>query len=73
MTTHATDRPPLLLRPVEAARELGVNPQTLSNWRHTGRGPEFVKLGAAVRYRYDAIVAFVEVNSRTPQAKGGGR
>jgi predicted site-specific integrase-resolvase len=62
----------LLLKPVEAARELRVTAQTLANWRHSGMGPPFVKLGAAVRYRYDAVVAFVEANSQTPKARATG-
>lgn len=41
---------PLLL-PQQAAEILGVKVQTLAEWRLNGRGPPFIKLGRAVRYR----------------------
>jgi len=62
--------PPMLLRPTEAARTLGLHPQTLANFRHFGRGPQFVKLGTAVRYDVDALRVFVAANTRTPGRSG---
>ena len=38
---------------------LGVEVQTLQKWRILGRGPKFVKLGAAVRYREADIAEFI--------------
>jgi len=62
--------PPLLLTPAMAARELSLNVQTLSNWRASGRGPAFVRLGnAAIRYRYDDLVEYASENSHTPRVK----
>ncbi|MCL5966501.1 MAG: helix-turn-helix domain-containing protein [Deltaproteobacteria bacterium] len=59
--------PPQLLRPTEAAKALGLYPQTLANLRHTGKGPRFVKLGAAVRYSTEALQDYVEKNTRDPR------
>jgi Helix-turn-helix domain len=63
--------PPMLLRPTEAARLLAVHPQHLANLRHSGRGPEFVKLGSAVRYDADALRAYVEANTKTSTRRAG--
>ncbi len=62
--------PLLLLRPTEAAKALGVHPQTLANLRHSGRGPRYVKLGAAVRYSMVALEEYVQANTKDP---GAGR
>ena len=35
---------------VIAAVFLGVNVQSLRNWRHKGTGPRYYKIGGAVRY-----------------------
>jgi len=61
-----------LLRPSEAARALGVNEQTLANWRYAGRGPKWCKLGsAAVRYSTDSLREYVDANTqiKTPGKK----
>lgn len=42
----------------ELASIWGISPSTLVNWRATGRGPRFVKIGRAVRYRMSDIIAF---------------
>jgi hypothetical protein len=42
--------PRKLLKPADAAELLGISASTLAKWRMIGRGPEFVKLGSAVRY-----------------------
>ncbi len=36
-----------------------VSKFTLRNWRTTGQGPEFVKLGRCVRYTPEAVRAFM--------------
>lgn len=35
-----------LLTTSEAARMLGVQPQTVRTWRLTGKGPSYIRLGA---------------------------
>jgi predicted DNA-binding transcriptional regulator AlpA len=59
---------PQLLRPTEAAKALGLHPQTLANLRHSGRGPQFVKIGTAVRYSVATLNEFIEANTRAPRA-----
>jgi excisionase family DNA binding protein len=43
----------------EAAVYLNVSPRTLQAWRLRGGGPEYVKLGNAVRYDRDALDRFI--------------
>jgi excisionase family DNA binding protein len=44
----------------DAAKVLGVSPNTLKFWRHRrSDGPPFVKLGRAVRYSRAALTAWV--------------
>lgn len=49
-----------LLDTREAAKRLGVKKHTLENWRVSGRGPRFVKLGGLVRYPVEEITRFLE-------------
>jgi predicted site-specific integrase-resolvase len=42
----------------QAAAALGLAVTTLNKWRVTGRGPDFIKLGGAVRYSEEALEAF---------------
>jgi hypothetical protein len=44
----------------EASELLGLNRQTLANWRHLRRGPVYSKLGRSVRYRISDLVSFAE-------------
>lgn len=53
-----------------AARYLGLEPQTLTNWRNLGKGPRFVrdgKPGSRVFYRVADLDAWIE-----EQASKGG-
>ncbi|WP_136796438.1 helix-turn-helix transcriptional regulator [Desulfosediminicola ganghwensis] len=34
----------------EAAKHLGVQPQTMAAWRHQGIRPKYIKVGSNVRY-----------------------
>ena len=50
-----------LLRPVEAAKLLGVTARTLKDWRRDGRGLPFVRLTPrAIRYRRQDVARFIE-------------
>jgi predicted site-specific integrase-resolvase len=55
-----------LLNEDEAAEFLGLSPNTLRSWRHTGKGPDFIRMGGCVRYSVPALEAFV--NSCTVSA-----
>jgi len=50
---------PHLLREVDAAVYLGLAPKTLARWRWAGKGPEFHKLGSAVRYSVQELDLFI--------------
>lgn len=51
-------------RTEEAATILGVKECTLEAWRCRGGGPTFLKLGKAVRYRHEDLLAFMESKLR---------
>ncbi|MFF9117284.1 helix-turn-helix transcriptional regulator [Streptomyces massasporeus] len=52
------------LTPRELAEELGVSIQTLANWRWTGVGPRYTKLGngrtSPVRYQRADVDAWLQ-------------
>lgn len=47
-----------------AAEYLGLAPKTLDNWRTSGRGPKFLKLGARVLYPQTELDAYKAANLR---------
>ena len=49
----------------EAADYLGCRPTTVSNWRQSGAGPTFLKLGGKVRYDPVDLDAWVASRRRT--------
>lgn len=52
-----------LATPVDVAEYLGVPVRTLSQWRHQGKGPRFVRVGKHVRYRWADVEAFLNTNT----------
>jgi predicted DNA-binding transcriptional regulator AlpA len=60
-----------LHRTEEAAAQLNVKPTTLEAWRTRGEGPEYVKLGKAVRYSSEALENFIKSRTRTSTSKEG--
>ncbi len=61
MTTASFETAPLLTEG-EVAAWLRVAPQTLRRWRVQGRGPAFLKVGAAVRYEHGAVRGYLAEN-----------
>ena len=55
---------PRLLKEGETARLLAVEVATLRRWRWGGKGPPFIKIGAAVRYDPADLSAFIEAGRR---------
>lgn len=53
-----------LLATADAARFLGISGRTLEDWRLTGKGPVFRKLGRMVRYLASDLAAFVDNAAR---------
>lgn len=52
-TTNST-----MLNRDAAAAELGLSRKTLDNWRSTGRGPRYLKLGSRVLYPRDELEVY---------------
>ncbi len=57
-----------LLRTDDAAKFVGLSPQTLAILRVEGGGPRYVKLGRSVRYDPADLAAWVEANKRASTA-----
>ena len=53
-----------LINEIQAAEQLCLTPSTLRKWRYLRKGPDFIKIGTAVRYNPDTIRAFIEKNTR---------
>jgi predicted DNA-binding transcriptional regulator AlpA len=51
-----------------AADYLGLSVKTLQAWRFQSRGPKYIKLGRAVRYRQVDLDAFVNDHTINPAA-----
>lgn len=51
----------------EAAKILGLGVQTLRNYRHVCKGPAYIKLGRAIRYREADLLAYIEKNRIDPE------
>lgn len=49
----------------EAAEELNLAVQTLRNWRHQRRGPNYQKYGRAIRYELSELNEYRERNRVT--------
>ena len=57
---------PIRLTERQAAERLGLKPQTLANWRSTGRhGLPFLKLGRSVRYDLTALEKWAAARTAT--------
>jgi excisionase family DNA binding protein len=55
-----------LLTPDEVAQKLQVHPNTLANWRSKGVGPAYTRVGGAVRYSEEAVLAYVSARWEMP-------
>lgn len=55
-------KPDSLLTTAEAAKALGVHPSTVSQWRHFGLGPKFVRKGRRVHYRSSDLADYKRSN-----------
>ncbi len=66
-----TIAPPAVVHETEAAHVLGLSVKTLRRWRWAGKGPRFVKVGAAVRYDPADLTAFIEAGRRSSTSDPG--
>jgi hypothetical protein len=65
--------PGSLLNASDAASFLDLNPKTLANWRVSGAGPRFSKIGGRVVYKKSNLRAFVSANLRQSTSDKGGQ
>ena len=66
-----TNLPSAVVGEAEAASILGLSTKTLRRWRWAGKGPRFLKLGAAVRYERAELAAFIEAGRRQSTSDPG--
>ncbi len=62
-----------LLTTHQVAELLGLKPQTLALWRTQDKGPKFVKLGKAVRYRLSDWEPFIDSHGQEGEGDEEGR
>lgn len=62
-----------LLSPDELAASIKMSKRTLAKWRCNGRGPEYVRLGHAVRYRQQDVDAWLEAKVSKNSAEAADR
>ncbi len=62
---------PALVNETEAASILKLKVTTLRRWRWAGKGPRFVKIGAAVRYDLADLTATIEAGRRNSTSATG--
>jgi predicted DNA-binding transcriptional regulator AlpA len=55
------------LNDVQAAALLGLKPQTLRNWRGQSKGPPYRKIGRAIRYDFNELIAFMDERTVRPE------
>lgn len=65
-TTELLDS--LIAAPALAIR-LGASERALAEWRITGRGPKFIRVGRRVRYRPEAVDAWLLANEHLSTAE----
>ena len=61
----------MLLNTEQAAKRFGLSPRTLERYRVTGEGPEYVKLGHAVRYSVSALRRWLKARTRRSTSDDG--
>lgn len=61
---EGSDSPPTLVTPKQAARDLGISPRTLANWRSIGRPHiQHTRVGRGIRYYQSAIDNYLAKNA----------
>ena len=61
----------VLVDETRAAQLLDLRVKTLRRWRWAGKGPRFIKLGSAVRYRTADLDAFIAAGRRRSTSDTG--
>lgn len=50
--------PAIRFTEVQVAKRIKFSPKTLRNWRSSGKGPHFIKIGRLIRYRELDVITF---------------
>lgn len=50
------------------ADEIGVPAATVAQWRYVGKGPDFIRIGRHVRYRPEAVEAWLAAQTQSLSA-----
>jgi hypothetical protein len=63
--------PALIYNKAEAARRIhpDLSPHTMDRWRRQGTGPRFVRAGRRIGYTEEALVEWIEHQSRRSTAE----
>lgn len=61
--------PPKGLSTKDAARDLGISPVTLANWRVRGTGPKFHRFGSRIIYSREALDEYREAHTYSSTAE----
>ncbi len=72
MSNVSTLPEPLLSEP-QAARILNVSIRTLQAWRCAAKGPPFIRVGRAIRYRRSDLEQYLKDSTVQPIRNGGPR
>lgn len=54
----------------EAARFLGIHPDTLRRWRREGIGPRYSRIGRLIRYHVDTLDEWLRSKEQDSQQGG---
>jgi len=57
-----------LLTEHDVAFVTGMSVASVRRWRYTGRGPRYLKIGSAVRYRPEEVTAWIEQQAHSHEA-----
>ncbi len=60
-----------LLNTEQTAQRLGLSPRTLERYRVTGEGPDYLKIGRAVRYAASALERWLKGCKRRSTSDDG--
>jgi predicted site-specific integrase-resolvase len=58
---------PKMLGEKQAAEILGLAVWTLRNWRCSGKGPPYIKIGGSVKYREEDLRTFIQKRLVDPE------
>jgi len=56
----------VMLNTDEAARFIGARASTMDMWRHRGRGPRYLKVGAMIKYKRSDFEAYLKLVTVEP-------